>query len=128
MELTGAKRLQCIKMSPITETRPWGEFTILDEGEQFKVKRLTVNPGHSTSLQYHEHRSERWIVVQGEATIILGSKTFTICQNEWIYIPKKEKHLLSNNGEKVLHLIEVQFGHYLFEDDIVRLEDRYGRN
>ena len=115
-------------MLPITETRPWGAFTILDKGKQFKVKRLTVNPGHSTSLQYHNHRSERWIVVEGVATVTLGAQSHIVKENEWIQIPQQEKHLLSNNGNKVMQLIEVQFGDYLGEDDIIRLEDRYGRD
>ena len=114
-------------MLPIRETRPWGAFTILDERAQFKVKRLTVNPGHSTSLQYHRYRSERWIVVQGVATVTLGSQLHVIGENEWIHIPQNEKHLLANRGNKVLQVIEVQFGSYLGEDDIIRLEDRYDR-
>ena len=127
--MTDAKRKTLGLIQSInTEIRPWGSFTILDEGEQFKVKRLTVNPGHSTSLQYHKHRSERWIVVQGVATVILGTQTSVVKENEWIYIPLKEKHLLANNGNKVLQLIEVQYGAYLGEDDIIRLEDRYRRD
>ena len=115
-------------MRPLnTESRPWGSFTILEEGAQFKVKRLTVNPGHSTSLQYHKHRSERWIVVQGVATVTLGSKSYEIEENEWFHIPLNEKHRLSNNGKKVMQLIEVQYGDYLGEDDIIRIEDHYGR-
>ena len=111
-----------------TEFRPWGSFTILDEGAQFKVKRLTVNPGHSTSLQYHKHQSERWIVVQGVATVILGSQTHVVEENEWINITLHEKYLLMNNGNNIMQLIELQYGDYLGEDDIIRLEDRYGRN
>ena len=122
------KRILTIKMSQKREIRPWGAFTILDEGGQFKVKRLTVNPGHSTSLQYHNYRSERWIVVEGVATVILGSQSHVVEENEWINIPLNEKHKLSNNGNKVMQLIEVQFGEYLGEDDIIRLEDRYGRD
>jgi len=112
----------------MTELRPWGSFTILDEGGQFKVKRLTVNPGHSTSLQYHKHRSERWIVVEGVATVTLGTESFVVSENQWIYIPINEKHLLSNKGSRLMILIEVQYGDYLGEDDIIRLEDRYGRD
>ncbi len=127
--MTGAKRQTLRLIQSInTELRPWGSFTILDEGEQFKVKRLTVNPGHSTSLQYHKHRSERWIVVQGVATVTLGTKTVIVKENEWIYIPLHKKHLLANSGNRVLQLIEVQFGAYLGEDDIIRLDDRYGRH
>ena len=126
--MTGAKRKTLRSIQSInTELRPWGSFTILDEGEQFKVKRLTVNPGHSTSLQYHRYRSERWIVVQGVATVTLGSQLHVIGENEWIHIPQNEKHLLANRGNKVLQVIEVQFGSYLGEDDIIRLEDRYDR-
>ncbi len=93
----------------------------------FKVKRLTVLPGHRTSLQLHKHRSERWTVVQGEATVVLGEEIHKINVNNWIYIPLGEKHMLSNEGEKVLEIIEVQLGDYLGEDDIIRFEDKYGR-
>ena len=128
-ELTGAKRKKTQSISSlIKELRPWGSFTILDAGKQFKVKRLTVNPGHSTSLQYHKYRSERWIVVEGVATVTLGSKSHVVKENEWIHIPLGEKHLLSNKGNKIMQLIEVQYGEYLGEDDIIRLEDRYGRD
>ena len=111
----------------MTETRPWGSFTILDEGEGFKVKRISVNPGHKLSLQYHHHRSEHWTVVQGEATVTIGEITKLVKINESVYIPLKEKHALANEGEELMQLIEVQLGDYLGEDDIVRLEDRYGR-
>ena len=110
-----------------TETRPWGSFTILDEGEGFKVKRISVNPGHKLSLQYHHHRSEHWTVIQGEATVTIGESTKPVKINESVYIPLKEKHALANEGEELMQLIEVQLGDYLGEDDIVRLEDRYGR-
>jgi mannose-6-phosphate isomerase-like protein (cupin superfamily) len=110
-----------------TETRPWGSFTILDEGEGFKVKRISVNPGHKLSLQYHHHRSEHWTVVQGVATVTVGEDIKKLKVNESVYIPLKEKHALSNEGEELMQLIEVQVGDYLGEDDIVRLEDRYGR-
>ena len=100
----------------------------MDEGEGYKVKRLTVNPGHGTSLQYHKHRSERWTVVEGIATVRLGKKICDIHRNEWIYIPVGEQHQLVNNGEVLMQLIEVQLGDYLGEDDIVRLEDNYGRS
>ena len=126
--MTGAKRKTNSIPTLNIEKRPWGSFTILDEGGKFKVKRLSVNPGHSTSLQYHKHRSERWIVVQGEATVTLGSQSHVVGENDWIHIPLNEKHQLSNNGNEVMQLIEVQFGDYLGEDDIIRLEDSYGRN
>ena len=111
----------------MTETRPWGSFTILDEGDGFKVKRISVKPGEKLSLQYHHHRSEHWTVVQGEATVTIGEITKLVKINESVYIPLKEKHALANEGEELMQLIEVQLGDYLGEDDIVRLEDRYGR-
>ena len=114
-------------MSIYTENRPWGSFTVLDEGEGFKVKRISVNPGHKLSLQYHHHRSEHWTVVQGVATVTVGEDIKQLKVNESIYIPLKEKHALANEGEELMQLIEVQVGDYLGEDDIVRLEDRYGR-
>ena len=114
-------------MSIYSENRPWGSFTVLDEGEGFKVKRISVNPGHKLSLQYHHQRSEHWTVVQGEASVRLGEDVKQLKINESIYIPLKEKHALANEGEELMQLIEVQVGGYLGEDDIVRLEDRYGR-
>ena len=114
-------------MSIYTENRPWGSFTVLDEGEGFKVKRISVNPGHKLSLQYHHHRSEHWTVVQGEASVTVGGDIKKVKVNESVYIPLKEKHALANEGEELMQLIEVQVGDYLGEDDIVRLEDRYGR-
>ena len=114
-------------MSNYAENRPWGYFAVLDEGEGFKVKRISVNPGHKLSLQYHHKRSEHWTVVQGVATVTVGEDIKQLKVNESIYIPVKEKHALANKGEELMQLIEVQVGDYLGEDDIVRLEDRYGR-
>ena len=114
-------------MSNYTENRPWGSFTILDEGDGFKVKRISVKPGEKLSLQYHHHRSEHWTVVQGEATVTIGDSTKPVKINESVYIPLKKKHALANEGGELMQLIEVQLGDYLGEDDIVRLEDRYGR-
>ena len=114
-------------MGNYTENRPWGSFTVLDEGDGFKVKRISVNPGHKLSLQYHHHRSEHWTVVQGVATVNVGEDIKQLKVNESIYIPLKEKHALANEGKELMQLIEVQVGDYLGEDDIVRLEDRYGR-
>jgi len=99
----------------------------LEEGDGYKVKRLTVNPGHGTSLQFHKHRSEHWIVVQGTATVTLGKETQTVSKNEYIHISLGDEHLLENKGDLVVQLIEVQIGDYLKEDDIVRLKDNYGR-
>ena len=114
-------------MGNYIENRPWGSFKVLDEGDSFKVKRISVNPGHKLSLQYHHHRSEHWTVVQGEATVTIGESTKPVKINESVYIPLKEKHALANEGEELMQLIEVQVGDYLGDDDIVRLEDRYGR-
>jgi len=125
--LTVAERKLNFFMSKITETRPWGSFTILDEGNGYKVKRISVNPGHKLSLQYHQYRSEHWTVVQGEATVTVGEVLKKLKIDESVYIPLKEKHALANEGEGLMQLIEVQVGEYLGEDDIVRLEDRYGR-
>ena len=109
------------------ESRPWGSFIVLDEGEGFKIKRITVNPTHKLSLQYHHHRSEHWTVVQGEALVTIGKDVKTVKVNESVYIPMNEVHCLANDELELLQLIEVQIGNYLGEDDIVRLEDSYGR-
>ena len=112
----------------MTENRPWGSFTILDEGDGFKVKRISVKPGEKLSLQYHHHRSEHWTVVQGEAAVTIGDSTKPVKINESVYTPLKEKHALANEGGELMQLIEVQLGDYLGEDDIVRFQDRYGRS
>ena len=108
--------------------RPWGSFECLDKGERFQVKRLTIKPGQSISLQLHNRRAEHWVVVQGTAEIVRGEEVFTLEENESTYIPKGEKHRLSNPGSGMLEVIEVQSGDYLGEDDIVRFEDKYNRN
>lgn len=107
--------------------RPWGSYDSIDNGEGFQVKRLTVNPGASLSLQMHHHRAEHWVVVAGTAEVTCGEKVFKVEKNQSTYIPLGEKHRLSNPGKIPLHLIEVQSGDYLGEDDIVRFEDNYGR-
>lgn len=107
--------------------RPWGWYDALEEAENFKVKRILVNPGASLSLQKHAHRAEHWIVVRGTAEITCGDKRFTLIQNQSTYIPVGELHRLTNKGDVPLEMIEVQSGTYLGEDDIVRVEDNYGR-
>lgn len=107
--------------------RPWGWYDSVDEGERFKVKRIQVSPGSSLSLQKHHHRAEHWIVVKGTAEITCGDKKFLLTENQSTYIPLGEVHRLSNPGSIPLEIIEVQSGSYLGEDDIVRLEDHYGR-
>ncbi|NDH09145.1 MAG: mannose-1-phosphate guanylyltransferase/mannose-6-phosphate isomerase [Gammaproteobacteria bacterium] len=110
-----------------TAFRPWGAYTVLEEGEGFKIKRIEVKPGASLSLQMHHHRSEHWIVVSGMAKVLNGEQEFLIHTNESTYIPAGHKHRLHNPGKIPLIMIEVQSGAYLGEDDIIRFEDVYGR-
>lgn len=107
--------------------RPWGTYTVLEEGPHFKIKRLEVRPGASLSLQMHHHRSEHWVVVCGVAKVINGDQELVINRNESTYIPAGRKHRLENTGVVDLVIIEVQSGEYLGEDDIVRFDDVYGR-
>lgn len=107
--------------------RPWGHYDTIDKGERYQVKRITVQPGESLSLQLHYHRAEHWIVVSGTARVICGDKEIILSENQSTYIPLGVQHALSNPGKMPLELIEVQSGAYLGEDDIVRFEDRYGR-
>ncbi|MEO7774115.1 MAG: mannose-1-phosphate guanylyltransferase/mannose-6-phosphate isomerase [Steroidobacteraceae bacterium] len=107
--------------------RPWGSYDSIDNGDRFQVKRLTVKPGAVLSLQLHHHRAEHWIVVSGTARITRGEEVFLLEENQSTYIPVGVKHRVENPGKIELHIIEVQSGGYLGEDDIVRFEDRYGR-
>ncbi len=107
--------------------RPWGWYDSIDEDSRFKVKRISVNPKASLSLQKHHHRAEHWVVVKGTAEITCGDKTILLTENQSTYIPLGEIHRLANPGNIPLEIIEVQSGSYLGEDDIVRLEDNYGR-
>ncbi len=108
--------------------RPWGSYDSIDNGDRFQVKRLVVKPGASMSLQLHHHRAEHWIVVSGTARITRGDETFLLGENESTFIPMGTRHRIENPGKVTLHIIEVQSGSYLGEDDIVRFEDRYGRD
>lgn len=108
--------------------RPWGWYDSVDAGERFQVKRIGVKPGASLSLQKHHHRAEHWVVVRGTAEVTRGSETFLLSENQSTYIPIGEVHRLRNPGKMELEMIEVQSGAYLGEDDIVRLEDSYGRS
>jgi len=110
-----------------TVFRPWGSYAVLEEGPGFKVKRIEVKPGASLSLQMHHHRSEHWIVVTGKAEVVNGEQSLTIHANESTYIPAGHRHRLTNPTSELLVMIEVQSGHYLGEDDIVRFDDHYGR-
>lgn len=107
--------------------RPWGSYEGIDIGERFQVKRITVNPGGKLSLQMHHHRAEHWVVVSGTASVTCGDRVTLLTENESTYIPIGMTHRLENPGKLPLHLIEVQSGSYLGEDDIVRLEDVYQR-
>ncbi|WP_310643299.1 mannose-1-phosphate guanylyltransferase/mannose-6-phosphate isomerase [Limnohabitans sp.] len=107
--------------------RPWGSYDSVDSGGRFQVKRIKVKPGAKLSLQMHHHRAEHWVVVSGTALVRLGDESKLVTENESVYIPVGVKHALENPGKVALHLIEVQSGSYLGEDDIVRFEDLYGR-
>ena len=108
--------------------RPWGCFQGIDFADRYQVKRISVRPGASLSLQMHHHRAEHWVVVKGTAKVTCGDKTFILSENESTYIPIGEKHRLENPGQIPLDIIEIQSGSYLGEDDIVRFEDVYGRS
>lgn len=108
--------------------RPWGSYETTDLGERFQTKRLVLNPGAKLSLQKHHHRAEHWIVVRGSARVTCDDKVFMLSENESTFIPVGAKHRLENPGKIPLHIIEVQSGSYLGEDDIVRFEDSYGRD
>ncbi|MGE4063841.1 MAG: mannose-1-phosphate guanylyltransferase/mannose-6-phosphate isomerase [Rhodospirillaceae bacterium] len=108
--------------------RPWGWFQNIDEGQRFKVKRICVKPGAQLSLQKHWHRSEHWVVVTGTAIVTRGEEEFQLRENESTFLPAGTIHRLSNPGQVELHMIEVQSGEYVGEDDIVRIADNYGRS
>jgi mannose-1-phosphate guanylyltransferase/mannose-6-phosphate isomerase len=110
-----------------TVVRPWGTYTVLEEGPNFKIKRIVVKPGARLSLQMHYHRSEHWVVVSGAAKVVNGERELFVRTNESTYIPAGHRHRLENPGKVDLVLIEVQSGSYLGEDDIVRFDDNYGR-
>jgi mannose-1-phosphate guanylyltransferase len=110
-----------------TVIRPWGSYTVLEEGPAFKIKRIVVKPEASLSLQQHQHRSEHWVVVKGTAKVIIDKKEYLLQTNESTFVPMGTPHRLSNTTQSDLIIIEVQTGLYLGEDDILRLEDTYGR-
>ncbi len=107
--------------------RPWGSYDSIDNGHRYQVKRISVKPGASLSLQMHHHRAEHWVVVSGTALVQVGEKETMLTENQSVYIPIGETHRLTNPGKVKLELIEVQSGSYLGEDDIVRFEDNFGR-
>lgn len=124
-QLTNSNRKEAIEHVQIF--RPWGYYQTIDNGDSHKVKRIVVHPGQKLSMQYHHHRAEHWVIVCGIAEIEIGTEISRLSENDSIYIPKGMKHRLANIGEIDLHLIEVQTGDYLGEDDIVRITDIYGR-
>ena len=110
-----------------TINKPWGYYKVLDLQEGFQIKKIFVNPQGKLSLQSHKHRAENWIVAIGSATVQIDNKRITMETGESIFIPKMSKHRLENNTNKDLIIIEIQIGHYLEEDDIIRYEDIYNR-
>jgi mannose-1-phosphate guanylyltransferase/mannose-6-phosphate isomerase len=112
----------------LTTMRPWGSYTILEEGNRYKIKRIVVSPGGKLSKQSHYHRSEHWVVVSGTAKVTIDDKEIIIHENESAYVPKTTTHRLENPGRIPLEMIEVQNGEYVGEDDIVRYDDVYGRH
>lgn len=111
----------------VTTYRPWGSYTILEDGPRYKIKRIAVNANEKLSLQMHYHRSEHWVVIKGTARVTVGDKEMLIHENESVYVPKSTMHRLENPGKVQLEIIEVQNGEYVGEDDIVRIEDKYER-
>jgi len=118
---------ETVDTSPLFDRRPWGTFTVLDEGDNFKVKRIEVLPGKRLSYQKHAHRAEHWVVVKGAAKVTLDGQEITVPLGKAIDIPLGAAHRVENPGGDNLIFIEVQRGSYLGEDDIVRLDDDFGR-
>ena len=115
-------------MEQYTEQRPWGSFTILEDKDNFKTKRLDVLPGKRLSLQSHKRRSEHWIVVMGSAKITIGDEIKNYSKAEHVFVPKEYKHRIENIGKILLTIVEVQLGDYFGEDDIIRYEDDFDRH
>jgi len=111
-----------------SDERPWGRWEVLDTGDGFAGKRITVNPGAILSLQLHHHRAEHWVVARGIARVTRGEERFEVRAGEHVHIPLETAHRIENPGSDVMEFIEVQTGDKLDENDIVRLEDRYGRS
>lgn len=114
--------------SPKFDQRPWGTFTVLDEGDDHKVKRIEVLPGKRLSYQKHARRAEHWVIIKGTANVTLNDEEISVPSGQAIDIPIGAPHRVENRGDELLVFIEVQRGSYLGEDDIVRLQDDFGRN
>jgi len=110
-----------------TDTRPWGNYKVIDVGTGYIVKQIEVNPGGILSLQRHAHRDEHWIITQGNAVVTLGEQKISLTRNQSIFIPKTEWHRIENVGSEPVVFIEVQTGDVLDESDIERKEDKYNR-
>ena len=108
--------------------KPWGSFEIIDEGEKYTVKKIIVHPGGKLSLQSHEHRSEHWLIASGVAEIIIDEQIDNLKENDYIFIPRRSKHRLTNLGSENLTVIEMWFGDKLDENDIKRYDDIYNRD
>jgi mannose-6-phosphate isomerase-like protein (cupin superfamily) len=111
-----------------SDERPWGRWEVLDTGDGFAVKRISVKPGAILSLQLHHHRAEHWVVVRGRARVTRGEERLELARNDIVFIPVETAHRIENVGEEILEFVEVQIGDRLDEGDIVRLDDRYGRS
>ena len=109
------------------DERPWGRYEVLEDCDGFKVKRIAVEPGQRLSLQKHARRSEHWVVVQGVADVVCGEAEIRLTKGQHVNIPVETQHRVGNSGTETLIFVEVQFGDYLGEDDIVRLQDDYHR-
>ncbi len=109
------------------DERPWGSYTVLDHGQGYQVKRIEVLPGKRLSYQTHAHRSEHWVIVQGQALVTLDGQNLSLAQGQAVDVPIRAAHRIANPGDGPLTFIEVQRGDYLGEDDIVRLQDDFGR-
>ena len=108
--------------------RPWGKYFVFEDEHNYKLKRIEVNPGHRLSYQYHHHRQEFWTIVEGEAVVVLDEVEHVLKYGESIFIPLGAKHRIENRGSELLVFVEVQTGTYFGEDDIVRIEDDFGRS
>ena len=110
-----------------SDERPWGRWEVLDTGDGFAVKRITVKAGAILSLQLHHHREEHWVIVRGRARVTKGDEILELSRNQSVFIPLETAHRIENPGTEPLEFVEIQVGDKLDENDIVRLEDRYGR-
>jgi mannose-1-phosphate guanylyltransferase / mannose-6-phosphate isomerase len=118
---------RCLTQSYETVHRPWGSFTVLDAGKDFKIKRIVVKPQQRLSLQMHHHRREFWVIIKGCAEVVVGDGVYRIDAGNCIFIPQETVHRLINYGESDVEIFEIQNGSYLEEDDIIRYDDVYGR-